>query len=228
MPDQRVYYEWARVVAMDQWWHWLVLVGIVCWLVWLVVQVYRRDAVELPRGIGGVALTFRLVALALLLIYFLDMQKRSEERVVRNSRAIVMVDTSQSMSLRDVSANATTTSRIAAVAERMTPLVDSLRQRHDVLVYQVDDKEQPTQVASLPREVASRPSPEPMGRTGTSDWKWSHTFLGTSLGLALLSVAVWIAFVLLRSRARPRTVWRPGVQLVDAGGIDRLRGVRHP
>ena len=98
--DQRVYYEWARVVAMDQWWHWLVLVGTIAGLGWLVVQVYRRDATELPRGIGGMALTFRVVALVLLLVYFLDLQKRTETRVVRNSRAVVMVDTSQSMSLR--------------------------------------------------------------------------------------------------------------------------------
>ena len=202
--DERIYYEWARVVAMDQWWHWFVLAGMVVLLAWLVVRVYRRDAVELPRGIGGMALTFRLVALALLLIYFLDLQKRTEQRVVRNSRAVVIVDTSQSMSLRDVSAEAATATRIAAVTDRMAQLVDSLRPQHDVLVYQVDDKEQPNQVASFLRDGNSLPFTEPAWQTVTEAWGWSQPLLRVATGLALLAVTVWIGFMLLRTAGRDR------------------------
>ena len=84
----------------------------------------------------------------------------------------------------------------------MAGLTDSLRQRHDVLVYQVDDEEQPTQVASFPRNAVSVPVAGPSPATATPSWDWSQTLMTTSSAFAILSFVIWMGFVLLRATRR--------------------------
>ena len=60
------------------------------------ISVQRFDERIVPRFFW---LLLRLAALAGLLLYFFQLDKRTEQRVVRDSRVAVLVDTSLSMSL---------------------------------------------------------------------------------------------------------------------------------
>ena len=95
----RTYFQWMRLQALDQWWHWMVLVAICMGLFSFVWFWYRRDTRELPRGTRWTLILLRVLAFAGVLLFFLDLQKRSERQVTKNSRVAVLVDTSQSMAL---------------------------------------------------------------------------------------------------------------------------------
>ncbi len=60
---------------------------------------YRRDWVELPRPLGWSLLLLRILAFVGLLLFFLDLQKRSEQPIAKASRLAVLVDGSLSMTL---------------------------------------------------------------------------------------------------------------------------------
>ncbi len=111
----RTYYDLARLHSMTQWWHWMLLLAVCLGLLAWVTFVYRRDSVELPRGLFSLLLLLRLTALLSLLLFFLDLEKRTEQKLVKTSRVAVLVDTSQSMGLADAVDNrATTETRLAA------------------------------------------------------------------------------------------------------------------
>ena len=160
--------QWESLVG-GQWL--LLLLAIVAALVY-VITVYRRDSVELPRGLGVLLCLLRLGALAGILCFFLHLEKRTERNLVKNSRAILLVDTSQSMSLRDQENMSlrdnknvsprdnekTTGSGGAAVPSRMEQvvrelaggdLIPGLRKQHDVTVYRFDQGENPVAVATF-------------------------------------------------------------------------------
>ena len=90
--DMRVFYQWMRVEQMDQWIHWFVLACCLTALVSYVVYWYRKDWVELPKSIGWTLLSLRLLALLGILVFFFDLQKRTEQRVTRSSKLAVLVD----------------------------------------------------------------------------------------------------------------------------------------
>ena len=97
----RTRYESARVQSFSEWWQMPLLV-LVCVLVLAFVGLmYRRDSVELKPGIGILLAVLRLAAFGGLLLMYLDIQKRTETKVVHNSRVVLLVDTSLSMSRVD-------------------------------------------------------------------------------------------------------------------------------
>ena len=52
-----IQYKLARLQTLTEWWHWLVLLVAVRWpIVAFVVWMYRKDSVELPRGLADLAL----------------------------------------------------------------------------------------------------------------------------------------------------------------------------
>ena len=76
------------------------LIGVgVAAIVALVWFLYRRDTLELSRGVGLLLAVLRFVALAGLLIFFLGIERRTTREVVHNSQVAVLVDVSQSMAL---------------------------------------------------------------------------------------------------------------------------------
>ncbi len=119
MNETRVFYQWMRMEVMDQWWHWLILATVVVAILSFVVYWYRRDWGELPRALGWTLLMLRLTAFLGIAIFFMDLQRRSEQKVVRPSRLAVLVDTSLSMSLplENEVANGNTPSRIEATVD---------------------------------------------------------------------------------------------------------------
>jgi hypothetical protein len=141
-----------------------VLAVVVVVIVSLVTFLYRRDTVELPRGLRTLLAGLRLLALAGLLVFFLGIERRTTREVVHNSQVAVLVDVSQSMALNEGEAGEGTkpTSRLDQVVATLanSPLIAELRRDHDVHVARFDKEVQP--VVSLPEiPVENRQSAAP-------------------------------------------------------------------
>ncbi|MGA2061538.1 MAG: hypothetical protein ABSG67_13730, partial [Thermoguttaceae bacterium] len=57
---------------------------------------YRRDAIELPMFLGWILTALRTAAFLGLLIMFLQPHWRLDREILRNSKAVLLVDTSLS------------------------------------------------------------------------------------------------------------------------------------
>src|SRR5690606_24537943 len=94
-------YESARVQSFTEWWQMPLMIGACVLVLAFVAYMYRRDSVELRPGIGILLALLRLAAFAGLLLAFLDIQRRTETKVVHNSRVLLLVDGSLSMARVD-------------------------------------------------------------------------------------------------------------------------------
>ncbi len=155
--DAGVYYQLSRIHSLTEWWHWLVL-GLLCLLIaGYVIYMYVKDSVELPMSFAMVLVLLRVLAFVGILFFFFNLEKRAERILVKNSRAVLRVDTSQSMALRDTesSGGSTGRSRIEFVIAELEKgeFVESLRQKHDVVVYRFDQGENPVEIASYPKKA---------------------------------------------------------------------------
>lgn len=163
--SEHVYHEFARVQRLDQGWEWLAIIagalGLVTWILWL----YRRDTSELPRGTAWSLWLLRLAAFLGLVLFYLEPEKRREQSVVKSSRTVLLVDTSQSMALNDArDAAGQPIPRATEVAHALgeSPLLTQLRSRHDVVVETFDEEDHPRALALLPKVV----SPPASNKTG--------------------------------------------------------------
>ena len=145
-------FQFARLEQMSEGWQWLVMIVVCIAMLAYVVYMYIRDSVELSLGLTISLTLLRVLAFAGILFYFLDLEKRTERNIVKPSRAIVMVDTSQSMGIRDAeSASATSRTEEVVAALDSGLLVNDLRKEHDVVVYRFDESTKPTEIAALPQ-----------------------------------------------------------------------------
>jgi hypothetical protein len=162
-------YQFAQAQSFSEWWQMPLLVLVCVLLAAFVIYMYRRDSVELRRGIGILLAFLRIAAFAGLLLAYLDLQKWSEQQEVQNSRVLVVPDTSISMALNDVEnptpgtpagktaappeSAAAPTTRIGQVVSEFTSghLLDDLRQKHDVTVWRFD--QHLSRVATLPKRA---------------------------------------------------------------------------
>jgi hypothetical protein len=157
----------ALVEGFSQWWQMplliAALVAVTAWVAWM----YRRDAAELPRGVGLVLLGLRLGALATLAAAYLDLERIAEHEVVFPSRVAVVVDASASMTLPeglDAGADAaagvapTRSTRAVEVLERGGVLA-ALAPTHEVSVWRFDADAESLTV--LPRTSEDAPAPVP-------------------------------------------------------------------
>ncbi|MEX0977790.1 MAG: hypothetical protein WDZ48_03000, partial [Pirellulales bacterium] len=194
----RTTHELARLQSYTERWHYLVLAGVCLAIVAFAAWMYRRDSVELRRGIGALLLVLRLAALVGLLAFYLNLEKRTQRKVVHNSRVLVLVDTSLSMGLADATA-----SSVPAAPNRLEQvvavlgdgkLVDQLRARHDVQLARFDsDLNRVASLAKLPVQGSAETAAVANTAQGTEqmkppvDWKaalvpqGSETRLGQSL-----------------------------------------------
>ncbi len=143
-------FELGRLLSFGPW-QWVLLVAVIVAVAAIVISLYRRDTVELGRGVAVLLVTLRLGAfLGLLWIYLLPQYRVEREQVIP-SRVLVLVDTSQSATLADVPGpDGSPFRRIDAAVHllRDTPLVEKLRRIHRVTVYRYDAKAE--SVADLP------------------------------------------------------------------------------
>ena len=169
--------------AFSQWWQMPALVLALAAIGLFVLWMYRRDAAELPRGVGLVLAALRLGALAAVAAAYLDFERTAEHEIVFPSRVAVLVDSSASMTLRDEPSadsqagnadepadrtqsepagddQADTRSQRAIEVLRKGGLLAALAPRHEVSVWRFDaDAES---LAVLPTEAnAHAPEPAP-------------------------------------------------------------------
>lgn len=149
------FHQFTRLQSMTEWWHWLLLLILAVGIVGYVAFLYRRDSIELPRGVAWVLLLLRVVAFGGILFFFLDLEKRTIRHLEKHSRVALLVDTSQSMGLQDNDSTAVPAqpSRIQFIVDQLErgPLLADLRQKHDVTVYRFDQSAKPTEVAAYAR-----------------------------------------------------------------------------
>ena len=175
--------------GFSQWWQMPALVLALAAIGLFVLWMYRRDAAELPRGVGLVLAALRLGALAAVAAAYLDFERTAEHEIVFPSRVAVLVDSSASMTLRDepsadsqagnaaepadrtqsepvVDEQADTRSQQAVEVLREGGLLAALAPRHEVSVWRFDaDAESlavlPTEANAHATEPAPDPSPDP-------------------------------------------------------------------
>jgi hypothetical protein len=236
----RTYFEFSRLQTMDQWWQWPLFVLATALLIVFVVALYRRDTRDLSRPVRWLLTILRLAAFAGLFVFFLGLEKRTEHRIVKNSRTIVGIDTSQSMGLVDTdpTSNPRGLSRAERVAESIEEggLIDQLRTKHDVVVYRFDEGDQPIEIASLPRTIPNAPVTDDPAESKNSPqeilaetWRMA-TVSGVLLGIGLLALAIhWFVPGLLRGRDGESWALLVGVlALGSALVVFGVSNLRHP
>jgi heme/copper-type cytochrome/quinol oxidase subunit 4 len=161
----RTTFELSRLQSYTERWHYLVLAVVVLAIVALAGWMVRRDSVELRQSVAWLLLALRVLALGGLLVFYLHLEKRTENKVVHNSRVLVLVDTSLSMGLHDSTASAVPASpnRVEQAVSALSDgrLLARLRERHDVLLARFDADL--NRVASFPK---LSPPPEAGAKAG--------------------------------------------------------------
>ena len=135
----RTTFELGRIQSNADW----IAPTVVFVLIILFVHfMYRRDGVELRPSVRWLLTFLRIAAFVGLFLVWLKPQWRTERFEPQNSRLLIMVDTSLSMSLADAS------TMDGMPASRLTPITDvlnsgewitKLRAKHDVAVLRFDD-----------------------------------------------------------------------------------------
>jgi hypothetical protein len=192
--------------GFSQWWQMPALVAALAAIVAFVFWMYRRDAVELPRGVGAVLALMRVGALAALAAAYLDFERVSEHEIVFPSRVAVLVDSSASMTLEDdqpaavpatggasAPAAAITRSQRALDALDGGGLLTALAARHEVSIWRFDADAEPLAVlpvvdgdgAKEPPADGPAAAPQP-----AADWRSRTTPRGfeTRIGESLARV----------------------------------------
>jgi len=179
------------IEGFSQWWQMPALVLAVAALASFIVWMYRRDAAELPRGVGLFLAALRLAAVAALVAAYLDFERTAEHEIVFPSRVAVLVDSSASMTLRDEAAPRVAPASAPAVMPASAPpeapagshaepatraeravdvlrgggLLAALAPQHEVSVWRFDADAEPLVVLPTADAVAAIVPPD----SGTAD-----------------------------------------------------------
>jgi hypothetical protein len=159
--------------GFSQWWQMPALVLAIAAIAAFVLWMYRRDAAELPRGVGIALAALRLGAVAAVAAAYLDFERTAEHEIVFPSRVAVLVDSSASMTLRDDLAGdheapsaddqrGGTRSKRAVDVLREGGLLAALAPRHEVSVWRFDADAEPLTI--LPAAAMATPD-EPAGES---------------------------------------------------------------
>lgn len=200
--------RFARIADLDQWWHWILLVLVIAGIVAFVTWLYRRDSVEIARPRAWGLLILRLVALVGVLLFFLQLERRTERTLTKTSRVVVLADVSQSMAIRDAGASVDPKgpSRADELVRlvKETPFFESLRKQHDVAVYTFADQSTPSEVTFLSKLAlnANTESDESPTLSYFEEAQRAATLSRIAGVLLLLSVGILATFVALK-RMKP-------------------------
>ncbi|KAA5546336.1 VWA domain-containing protein [Roseiconus nitratireducens] len=149
MASRQTIYEFARAASIEGWWWWALLIASLALIVFGCVRFYRRDTAELSRPIRITLIFLRLASVAALVFFFFDFQRRTQREITRPSEVVVLVDTSQSMSLAE-SDQITGESRAERAAALLgeTDLLEQFGKEHRVSVYAFGDTAEPVLLES--------------------------------------------------------------------------------
>lgn len=231
----RTVLEFSRLQEMTEWWQGIVIAGCCAAILSYVIWLYRRDTRELPRGVRWGLVALRLTAFLGLLVFFLDLERRSERELTRHSRVAVLVDTSQSMGLADPSSG-TTDTRLQQVIQQFGegPLLSSLQEKHDVVVYRFDQATNPVQVAAFRKTSAAQPDSDPQTLgSRRAEIAELRTIWAVALGIAGAALFALVLHALLGGRVRGREgeaylVLAGTVGLIAALVVAGVGSLRHP
>ena len=238
MAESRTFYDVSRLHAMTQWWHWLVLAGICFVIASYLVLLYRKDTVELPKGTRILLILLRLTAFVGLLIFFLDIEKRTERKQTTPSRVAIMVDTSQSMGLSDEATQGSTSpeSRLTGIVKELSDgsLLTDLQAKHDVSVYRFDQTTTPEPIGLFPKTKSERST-----TTDSSDMAWlksrdeartMYTLAAVILGFALIAFLLnWLVGNRLKgAEGESWALLFAGVCLIVAMIVMAVTNLRNP
>ncbi|MCD0459805.1 VWA domain-containing protein [Roseiconus lacunae] len=142
--SNQIVFEFARASLIDGWWWWALLIASLALLIGGCVRFYRRDTDELSAPVRTTLIFLRLVTVVALIFFFFDLQRRTQREIVRPSEVVVLVDTSQSMSLAE-SDEPGSESRIARVTDLLEEkkLSEKLGDQHRVSVYAFGETPEP-------------------------------------------------------------------------------------
>ncbi|MEC9002519.1 MAG: hypothetical protein VX644_04035, partial [Planctomycetota bacterium] len=204
---EQTYHQFTRLQSLSEGWHWLLLVGICSLIMTFVILMYRRDCVELPRGTSLALMFLRSVAYLGILFFFLNLEKLTEQTLTKNSRAMVLIDTSQSMGLRDgqTAENPTNASRLDLVAEELAQgnLIKDLRKNHDVVVYRFDQETKPTEISTFPKVQAEDLVSDESGSVSQAQLQSLEESRRTATASGILLAIALLAVILHFARRRP-------------------------
>jgi len=100
-----------------------------------IIWLYRREGAALSPALRIFFPALRIIAWTGAMLFFLGLEKRVDQQVVTDSQVVLLVDTSQSMSVADVNAESrqplTRGEAVAQILET-SPFLDSLLAKHKV------------------------------------------------------------------------------------------------
>jgi hypothetical protein len=220
--DTQAFHQFGRLQSLTEWWQWFLLAAICAAILGFIVVMYWKDCVELSRGTAWGLCLLRAVALLGVLFFFLDLEKREERKLIRNSRAIVLVDTSLSMGIQDDRGSAAPSSssgrRIDAVIDEFArgTFLTGLRDQHDVIVYRFDQQTVPIEVASFPRVARAGESVEvDQGAEQARNLRESRTI--AAIAAIMIAVSL-VSAVVYRLAGRGRSAALSGKPLEERDG----------
>ncbi len=193
-PRELVTYEFRRLAQFDDPRLFWILLGVFAVLIGVyIVWLYRRESSLLPPPLRLVFPVLRILAWTGAILFFLGLEKRVDQQIVTDSQVVLLVDTSQSMSVADVNAESRQPlTRGEAVAQTLeeSSLLKSLRARHKVSLATFDRDLR--QIRSWDRETDSTDQPaEPSEDSAQArqPWDWEDALqprgVETRLGDAL-------------------------------------------
>ncbi|MEM9366607.1 MAG: vWA domain-containing protein [Planctomycetota bacterium] len=232
--EVRVVYEFARVAsssnwlggAIDAWWFWALTILVTVVAITVCVVFYRRDAAELTFPVRWTLIGLRLVAIGGLVFLFMDLIRRTERRVERESEVVVLIDTSQSM-LLPAGNDPDGMGRIDQARTLLdeSELVGRLSNDHRVSVYTFDAEDQPrllasTSIASTTDATASDAEASP---TKARSWQQDGMLSARLAALVLMMGAFFGVVSLLLGAWRARGTRHTRGQL--ASGPNQPRSI---
>jgi hypothetical protein len=196
-------YRLNRLQTLTEGWHWLAILGVISLIVAYVVILYRRDAKELSSGVRWSLVVLRATTFLAILFFFLDLERGIERTLVVDSRLAILVDVSQSMSIKDPDPETGSMgeSRIGQVHNVLanSTVLNELRKKHAVTVYQFGSSALPEAVASYPKEksadVSEGTAAQQAKRGAEEAGARQVAYAGLGLaGLAALAAIIYLAF----------------------------------
>lgn len=206
-----VIHRFARLRSLTEWWEWLLLalvcIVIAAYSIWMI----RRDSVELPRALAIVLTLLRLTAFAGILFYFFKLERRFESEETKNSRALVLVDTSLSMTIRDEGSVSPGSGlpRIENVVNALKDgaLVRDLQKKHDVVVYRFDQEEKPVEVSTFRKVIPPEEQASAASITERAIPEIKRLMIAFAVLLAVGLIAGLAYLVVPGSRREDTTAW---------------------
>jgi len=205
-------HDLARIQDFTEWWHWVLLLFVCLVVAALIGVMYLFDSRELSSGVTVLLLSLRVLAFGGLLFFFLDLEKRSEHQLVKNSRVLLLLDNSLSMGLRDTQTLGTggAASRSEELAQSLSegPMLAELRATHDVIAYRFSDDAKPNEIASFPKLIPedAKAQQSEIGRL-TAGLERARYIGKFAAGLLAFSLLGGVLFFVLRGSMGDSVSW---------------------